>query len=82
MDPYDVALSKLGRNYDCDYDDVMHLARTIPFDLEVFESRYETELRPTFIGNVKEAHFSFHSWLEDIREERARIGDQRSDGHR
>ena len=34
LDPYDLALSKLERNIQRDRDDVMHLARTVPFDLK------------------------------------------------
>jgi hypothetical protein len=70
MDPYDVALSKLSRNLDRDHDDVMHLARTVPFDLDLLERRYKEELRPDLFGNVAEKDDWFHSWLEDIRDER------------
>jgi hypothetical protein len=45
LDPYDLALSKLERNIQRDRDDVMHLARTVPFDLEVLKDRYQKELR-------------------------------------
>jgi hypothetical protein len=44
LDPYDLALSKLERNIQRDRDDVMHLARTVPFDLEVLKERYQQEL--------------------------------------
>lgn len=37
LDPYDLALSKLERNIQRDRDDGMHLARTVPFDLEVLK---------------------------------------------
>jgi hypothetical protein len=70
MDPYDIALSKLSRNIDRDHEDVMHLARTVPFDLELFERRYREELYPYLLGNKKEKDDWFNSWLEDIRDER------------
>jgi hypothetical protein len=69
MDPYDIALSKLSRNIDRDHDDVMYLARTVPFDLDLFERRYKDELRPDLFGNVAEKDDWFQSWLDDIREE-------------
>jgi hypothetical protein len=37
LDPYDLALSKLERNIQRDRDDVLHLARTDPLDLEVLK---------------------------------------------
>jgi hypothetical protein len=45
LDPYDLALSKLERNIQRDRDDVKHLAKTVPFDLEILKERYQKELR-------------------------------------
>jgi len=45
LDPYDLALSKLERNIQRDRDDVLHLARTVPLELEVLKDRYQKELR-------------------------------------
>jgi hypothetical protein len=45
LDPYDLALSKLERNIQRDRDDVKHLAKTVPLDLEVLKERYQKELR-------------------------------------
>ena len=45
LDPYDLALSKLERNIQRDRDDVKHLARSIPLDLEILKERYDGELR-------------------------------------
>jgi hypothetical protein len=39
LDPYDLALSKLERNIQRDRDDVKHLAKTVPFDLDVLKER-------------------------------------------
>ncbi len=52
LDPYDLALTKLERNTQRDRDDIKHLVRTIPFDLELLKGRYHTELRP-YLGNPK-----------------------------
>jgi hypothetical protein len=48
FDPYDLALSKLERNSQKDRDDVRFLARSIPFDLDLLQERYTTELRWQF----------------------------------
>jgi hypothetical protein len=69
MDPYDIALSKLSRNLERDHDDVMYLARAVPFDLDLFERRYKDELRSDLFGNIAEKDDWFQSWLHDIREE-------------
>jgi hypothetical protein len=44
LDPYDLALSKLERNSQKDRDDIRFLARSIPFDLSIFQDRYTTEI--------------------------------------
>jgi hypothetical protein len=74
LGPYDIALAKLGRNNDRDRDDVLFLARTFPFDLDLFESRFRDELNlaPFLLGNAREKADWFQSWLEDIRDERAK----------
>jgi hypothetical protein len=51
LDPYDLALSKIERNTQRDRDDVRHLARTVPFDLDILRQRYQAELRP-YLGNA------------------------------
>ncbi len=70
MDPYDIALCKLKRDNDRDFEDVLFLARRTPFDLQLFEQRYREELRPDLFGNVSEADWTFKRWLEAIREDR------------
>jgi hypothetical protein len=70
MDPYDIALCKLKRDSDRDFQDMLFLARSIPFDLGIFEQRYREELRPYLFGSVSEADFTFERWLEAIREDR------------
>jgi Nucleotidyltransferase of unknown function (DUF6036) len=74
FDPYDIALAKLERNIQRDRDDVKHLARTIPFDLEVLKDRYQKELRP-LLGNPEREDVTLRLWLEAIEEDRNRSGD-------
>jgi hypothetical protein len=50
MDPYDIALCKLKRDIDRDFQDMLFLARSTPFDLAVFEQRYREELRPYLLA--------------------------------
>jgi hypothetical protein len=69
LDPYDLALSKLERNIQRDRDDVMHLARTVPFDLEVLKERYQEELRWQ-LGNPEREDLTLRLWVEAIEEER------------
>jgi hypothetical protein len=72
MDPYDVALSKLSRDNDRDFQDVLFLAKVTPFDLDVFERRYREELKPDLFGNVNLVERTFNRWMEAIREDRSR----------
>jgi hypothetical protein len=72
MDPYDVALTKLKRDSDKDFQDVLQLAEKIPFDLELFEKRYREELRDNTTGRVEDNDFTFNRWKEGILEDRAK----------
>ena len=72
MDPYDVALTKLKRDNDKDFQDVLHLAEKIPFDLELFEKRYIQELRDYTTGKAEDNDITFNRWMEAIREDRAK----------
>lgn len=69
MDPYDIALCKLKRDIDRDFQDMLFLARSTPFDLDVFEKRYREELRPYLFGSVRDADLTFERWLDAIRED-------------
>ena len=71
LDPYDLALSKLERNVQRDRDDMMHLARTVPFDLEVLKDRYQKELRWQ-LGNPDREDLTLRLWIEAIQEERGK----------
>ncbi len=70
MDPYDIALCKLKRDNDRDFQDMLFLARSTPFDLDIFEQRYRQELRPYLFGSISEADSTFERWLEAIKEDR------------
>lgn len=70
LDPYDLALSKLERNIQRDRDDVKHLARTVPFDLEILKGRYDNELRWQ-LGNPLREDLTLKLWIEMIEEDRA-----------
>lgn len=69
FDPYDLALSKLERNIQRDRDDVRHLARTVPLDLDVLKDRYDKELRWQ-LGNPEREDLTLRLWTEAIQEER------------
>lgn len=71
LDPYDLALSKLERNLQRDRDDVLHLARTVPFDLDVLKERYQKELRWQ-MGNPDREDLTLRLWIEAIEEQRSR----------
>jgi uncharacterized nucleotidyltransferase DUF6036 len=71
LDPYDLALSKLERNIQRDRDDVKHLARVVPFDLDVLKERYEKELRWQ-LGNPKREDLTLKLWIEMIEQDRSR----------
>ncbi len=66
LDPYDLALSKLERNIQRDRDDVKHLAKTIPFDLEVLQERYQKELRWQ-LGNPDARTLRYASGLKRLK---------------
>jgi hypothetical protein len=69
LDPYDVAFSKLERNIQRDRDDVKHLARTVPFSLEVLKDRYQKELRWQ-LANPDREDLTLRLWIEATEEER------------
>ena len=71
LDPYDLALSKLERNIQRDRDDVKHLARTVPLNLEDLKDRYQKELRWQ-LGNPEREDLTLQLWIEAIEEERAK----------
>ncbi len=71
LDPYDIALAKIERNTDIDREDVKHLARTVPFDLDVLKHRYHNELR-IYLGNPEREDLTLKLWVEMIEEHQNR----------
>lgn len=71
LDPHDLALSKLERNIQRDRDDVLHLARTVPLELEVLKDRYQKELRWQ-LGNPEREDLTLQLWIDAIEEERSK----------
>jgi hypothetical protein len=71
LDPYDLALTRLERSSGRDRSDIQHLARTVPFDLNILSDRYTTELRP-YLLNPEREDKTLKFWIEDIEELRAR----------
>lgn len=71
LDPYDLALTKLERSASTahDLEDILHLARTLPFDLNIFRERYEKEFRIYVEDNVRHRG-TFDHWIRIISEER------------
>ncbi|MBK6750002.1 MAG: hypothetical protein KA831_03235 [Pyrinomonadaceae bacterium] len=69
LDPYDIALTKLERNTERDRDDVKHLARVVPLELDVLRDRYYDELR-VYLGNPDREDLTLKLWIEMIEEER------------
>ena len=72
LDPYDIALSKLCRNIARDREDVLHLARHVPFDLQLLRKRYMDELRPDLLGVPENQDAILTLWIEMIQEDRQR----------
>lgn len=70
LDPYDLALSKLGRNIQRDRDDVKHLAQFVPLDLKILAERYQKELRFQ-LGNPQREDLTLKLWTEMIEENRS-----------
>ena len=70
LDPYDLALSKIERNSRRDRDDVIHLARRVPFDLDILRNRFEIEMRSD-LGNPDREAMTLQQWIELIEEDRS-----------
>jgi uncharacterized nucleotidyltransferase DUF6036 len=72
LDPYDIALSKLCRNIARDREDVLYLARRVPFDLRLLQERYVKELRPDLVGIPENQDAILNLWIEMIQQDRQR----------
>ena len=67
LDPYDLALSRLERNSQRDRDDIKHLSKTIPLDLEILERRYRIEQRP-YLANEEKHDLTLRLWIDMLTE--------------
>jgi hypothetical protein len=63
-DPYDLILSKLGRNADRDREDVQYLAAKLRLNSRVLQERYQTELRSIMIGRIPYHDQTLEFWIE------------------
>jgi hypothetical protein len=63
LEAHDLALSKLERNSARDREDLKFLARAVPLDLSVLESRYHSELRP-YLANPERHDLTLRLWIE------------------
>jgi len=79
LDPYDLVLSKLGRNIERDREDAKYMARVAQLDLKVMKKRYEDELRPYAIGNLRSYDLTLRLWMEMIEEDRQKTKADKSD---
>lgn len=70
LDPYDIALAKIERNSSRDREDVLHLARKVPFDLQTLKDRYEREQRHNVANPLGREDTTLQLWLDMIREDR------------
>jgi Nucleotidyltransferase of unknown function (DUF6036) len=68
LDPYDLALTKLGRNSQRDREDVFHLADAVPLDIGTLRARYR-EMRPC-LGNPEREDLTLKLWIQAIEEQR------------
>lgn len=53
LEPYDLALSKLGRNSQKDRDDVRFIAGKLGLQFETLYARWEKEMKPFMIGRTE-----------------------------
>jgi hypothetical protein len=73
LDIYDLALTKLERSSSVPHDleDVLYLANTEGFDLEIFRQRYDEEMKVYVEDNPRHRN-TFDYWMSIIEEERDR----------
>ena len=65
LEAHDLALSKLERNAARDREDVKYLARAVPLDLGVLETRYRTELRP-YLSDPERHDLTMRLWRDAV----------------
>jgi hypothetical protein len=67
LEPHDLALSKLERNWQHDRDDVKQLALRVPLEIETLKRRYAEEMRP-YLANPYREDLTLKLWIEMIEE--------------
>lgn len=68
LEPHDLALTKLERNFDVDRQDVHALAAKGLIDAPTLRSRYFNEFRPNLVSGVKKHDLTMELWTEIIDE--------------
>lgn len=68
VDPYDIVLSKLERDSPKDRLDVIHLAVSVPLDLDLLRDRYQTELRWMLTGDPRWTDDRLDLWIGMMRD--------------
>ena len=63
LDPYDLILTKLARNFGKDREDVKALAKLQDLTFSIFSKRYEAEMQP-WIPNVERHDRTVQLWKE------------------
>ena len=64
LEPHDLALTKLERNFERDRGDVEHLARSGYLNEPTLRARYFDELRPYVVGRVSWHDQTLEMWIE------------------
>lgn len=64
LEPHDLALTKLERNWERERSDVLHLARSGDQQAPTFSKRYHQEMRPYVIANVSWHDQTLVMWVE------------------
>lgn len=66
LDPYDLVLSKLTRNFPIDMKDAQFLARELDLDGAILKERYSEELRPYIMtGRLEKHDLTLQLWLDE-----------------
>jgi Nucleotidyltransferase of unknown function (DUF6036) len=68
MEPHDIVLSKVSRNYPHDIEDVQHLAKTADLDVELLRERYKAEVEIYVIGPPERTKGNLDFWIRMIKE--------------
>ena len=64
LEPHDLALTKLERNFERDRGDVEYLARSGYLKASILQERYDEEMRPYVIGRVSWHDQTLQMWIE------------------